>query len=135
MLWGHSFKVFFFFQNRDLETGTLLHTMTKAHTETIWKLQFDDQKIVTVSHDTYTKVWDLRSFTRVLCCQSTGRNGVYSVKFDDTKIASGSKWSIDLWDVRNGKLKHSFTETSDWVLGLDFDGDKLISGGYGNKYR
>ena len=87
-----------------------------------------------LSFFTIYQVWDLRTYERVAACQSTCRNGIYSVKFDDTKIITGSKWSIDVWDSRTNKLRHTFTETTDWVLGLDFDKDKLISGGYGNRY-
>lgn len=84
-----------------------------GHLDSVYCLQFDDQKIITGSRDRSIKIWDLEKYQ----CTHTlnGHQGsVLCLKYNDEVIISGSSdHTVIVWDMKTkrmrGRLHVSFT--------------------------
>ncbi|KAF9430724.1 hypothetical protein BGZ76_000729 [Entomortierella beljakovae] len=98
-----------------------------GHTEGIYCIQFDDDKIVSGSRDNTIKIWDL---TSEVCLRTyVGHTAsVLCLQYDDTRIVSGSSdTTIIVWDLETGKILQRLSGHADSVLSLRFEKDTVVS--------
>ncbi|KAI7830223.1 WD40-repeat-containing domain protein [Gamsiella multidivaricata] len=98
-----------------------------GHTEGIYCIQFDDNKIISGSRDNTIKIWDLASG---LCLRTySGHSAsVLCLQYDESRIVSGSSdTSIIVWDLDIGKVLRRLTGHADSVLSLRFEKDIVVS--------
>ncbi|KAF9967996.1 hypothetical protein BGZ70_007280 [Mortierella alpina] len=98
-----------------------------GHTEGIYCIQFDDQKIVSGSRDNTIKIWDMETGA----CRRTyvGHSAsVLCLQYDEDRIVSGSSdATINVWDLNTGKVLQRLCGHADSVLSLRFEKDTVIS--------
>ncbi|KAL6075627.1 F-box/WD repeat-containing protein 7 [Balamuthia mandrillaris] len=115
----------------DRRTGQCIHSLND-HYDTVWCLQYDEDKVLTgtAAGDRVVRIWDRRT----LRCRSQlqgHRGGVYSLQYDGDMLWTGSTGQIKNWDLTNNQCLKTFDkEHSYFVMGLQFDGVKMVSGGY-----
>ncbi|KAJ3413694.1 hypothetical protein HDV05_007682 [Chytridiales sp. JEL 0842] len=112
---------------RNWEEGRYTTSEILGHTEAIYALQFDNEKIVSCSRDQSIKIWDIATgeCRKVL----TGHQAsVLCVQFDEHFIVSGSSdFSIIVWDIRTGNQLKTLRAHSDSVLNLRFNNMYIVS--------
>jgi F-box and WD-40 domain protein 1/11 len=76
-----------------------------GHTDSVYCLQFDDEKIVTGSRDRTLKIWDLGSYQCVRTME--GHEGsVLCLQYNDEVIVSGSSdMTVMVWDMKTGQKR------------------------------
>jgi len=108
-------------------------SVLSGHQHDVYCLQFDKfGRIVSGagSGDRTLRLWDIESQT---CVQEIRghRGGVFCLHFKDDCVASGSKGEIKIWDIRSGKCINTVDKLhNNFILGIQFDYDKMVSGGY-----
>ncbi|KAF9116164.1 hypothetical protein BGX27_004504 [Mortierella sp. AM989] len=98
-----------------------------GHTEGIYCIQFDDNKIISGSRDNTIKIWDLATGF----CLRTYMGHTASVlclQYDEERIVSGSSdTTIIVWDLETGKILQRLAGHADSVLSLRFEKDIAVS--------
>lgn len=86
-----------------------LHLAFKAHQRhVVTCLQFDDDKILTGSDDSFIDVYDTKTGASIR--RLTGHDGgVWALEYQGDLLVSGSTdRSVRVWDMRDGRLLHTF---------------------------
>ncbi|KAI8603196.1 WD40-repeat-containing domain protein [Dissophora ornata] len=98
-----------------------------GHTEGIYCIQFDDQKIISGSRDNTIKIWDLA--TGVCLRTYLGHTAsVLCLQYDEDRIVSGSSdTTIIVWDLETGQVLRRLAGHADSVLSLRFEKDIVVS--------
>lgn len=115
----------------DLQTGKLLRTISH-HTSDVRSLAFspDGRTLASGSWDQTIALWNLQ--TGELLHTLTGHTArVVAVAFsaDGQTLISGSiDHTIKRWNVRTGAARQTIDASSDWVLTIATDADRLVSG-------
>ncbi|KAI8371726.1 WD40-repeat-containing domain protein [Radiomyces spectabilis] len=97
------------------------------HSQAIYCIQFDNDKIVSGSRDTTIKIWDTRTghWRKTLNYHDTS---VLCLQYDDRWILSGSSDALIIQScVKTGQVIHTLRGHSDSVLRLRFVGNRLLS--------
>ncbi|KAI1315081.1 hypothetical protein EDD11_001323 [Mortierella claussenii] len=98
-----------------------------GHTEGIYCIQFDDNKIISGSRDNTIKIWDLSTGA---CLRTyVGHSAsVLCLQYDEDRIVSGSSdTTIIVWELETGKALQRLTGHVDSVLSLRFEKDIVVS--------
>jgi F-box and WD-40 domain protein 1/11 len=76
-----------------------------GHQDSVYCLQFDDEKIITGSRDQTIKIWDLNQYQCIHTLE--GHQGsVLCLKYDDQVIISGSSdHTIIVWDMKTKRIR------------------------------
>lgn len=99
-----------------------------GHTDSVYCLEFDHEKIVTGSRDRTIKVWSLQS--GVLKATLSGHSGsVLSLKFDSSgfMVSGSSDCTILVWDLNKGNVQKRLNGHEGGVLDLKFDRQWIVS--------
>lgn len=81
--------------------GRCLNTI-RAHTHKVNCLQFNDNLLVSGSHDTLVKVWDMSG--RCLHTLQGHDNMIHCLQFKGNKLITGSSdTTIKLWNINSGE--------------------------------
>lgn len=100
----------------------------KGHTNGVMCLQFDDQTLITGSHDNTIKVWDINT-GREIRTLNGHELPVRCLQFDDARLITGSlDGTIKVWDWRTGECKTTIRAHTKGVIGLHM-ADKLLASG------
>ena len=110
----------------DVETGSLVRTITEPHSDAVLCLQFspDGRQVASGAADRFTKVFDVETGTFVKSFEGHGQHvlGV-SWRADGRVLATGSAdKSIKLWDVRAGEVLRSLPALTKEVTAVRFIG-------------
>ncbi|KAG0324432.1 hypothetical protein BGZ99_001814 [Dissophora globulifera] len=98
-----------------------------GHTEGIYCIQFDDQKIISGSRDNTIKIWDLAS-GQCLRTYLGHTASVLCLQYDEERIVSGSSdTTIIVWDLESGATLQRLVGHTDSVLSLRFEKDIVVS--------
>ncbi|KAF9173030.1 hypothetical protein BGX21_002106 [Mortierella sp. AD011] len=98
-----------------------------GHTEGIYCIQFDDNKIISGSRDNTIKIWDLATG---LCLRTYAGHtaSVLCLQYDEDRIVSGSSdTTIIVWELETGKVLQRLAGHADSVLSLRFEKDIAVS--------
>jgi len=105
-----------------------------GHSGPVWTLQFDDSKVISGSYDKTIKIWNFQSGKCIETLRGH-RSMVSHLQFKEDTLLSGS-WdkSIRVWKNQyNDDICHyecvSSIDQQDCVFCLQFDFDKILSGG------
>ncbi|KAL0084916.1 WD40-repeat-containing domain protein [Phycomyces blakesleeanus] len=102
-------------------------SMADMHTEGIYCVQFDNDKIVSGSRDQTIKIWDIRTGECRTTLQAHNAS-VLCLQYDDNYILSGSSdATIIQWDIRTGEIIQVLAGHGESVLNLRFAKDRLVS--------
>ncbi|KAI9031643.1 WD40-repeat-containing domain protein [Phycomyces nitens] len=102
-------------------------SMADMHTEGIYCVQFDNDKIVSGSRDQTIKIWDIRTGECRTTLQAHNAS-VLCLQYDDRYILSGSSdATIIQWDVRTGDIVQILVGHGESVLNLRFAKNRLVS--------
>jgi WD40 repeat protein len=99
----------------------------QGHSEAIYCLQFDADKIMTGSRDDTVKIWDLKTKA---CIQSLRGHdaSVLCLQYDSEFLVTGSSDStIIVWSLLTGTLQRRLWGHSESVLGLRFTRKRIVS--------
>ncbi|CAI2162989.1 12799_t:CDS:2 [Funneliformis geosporum] len=98
-----------------------------GHSESIYCVQFDENKIISGSRDDTIKIWDIKTGKCVKTFHGH-KQSVLCLQYDDKVIVSGSSdATIIVWDLVTGEIKHTLEGHSESVLNLRFDDNLIIS--------
>ncbi|KAG0147997.1 hypothetical protein CROQUDRAFT_670141 [Cronartium quercuum f. sp. fusiforme G11] len=114
--------------DRRWKEGNMMAKSLKGHQDSVYCLQFDDQKLVTGSRDKTVKIWNIESG---LCLKTLkGHTGsVLSVRFDEEILLSGSSdCKVLVWDLKTTQIITELTGHTSGVLDLALNSSWIISG-------
>lgn len=105
MNWRHLYNQRYQLEQR-WNTGKVTTYYLTGHTDSVYCLQFDDEKIVTGSRDRTIKFWNMR--TRECVHTLTGHEqSVLCLRYDDEIMVSGSSdQSVIVWDMQTLQIRH-----------------------------
>ena len=110
----------------DIDTGILEKTLT-GHSDEIWSVSIDRDKIISSSDDKTIKIWDLK--TGELQKSLSHSAGVWSVAVNKNKLVSGGKdKAIKVWNLNTGVLEKTLTGHSGDVSSVAIAKGKIVSG-------
>jgi WD40 repeat protein len=119
----------------DLNSGTLIRTVPKAHSAAITKLAFtpDGTALVSSSHDYTIKLWNPNTgdILRTLRGHNNRVNAI-TINPNGQTLASAGRDGIKIWNLNTGELLNTLYGHTDWVSSITFspDGTKLATGGF-----
>lgn len=96
-------------QRHQLETrwqiGKVASHYLLGHLDSVYCLQFDDQKIITGSRDRTIKIWDLQQYQCIHTLE--GHQGsVLCLQYNDEVIISGSSdHTVIVWDMKTKRIR------------------------------
>jgi len=118
----------------DLQSGMSVQTL-RGHTGDVYTVNpwGDGRRVISGSYDCTIRMWELRKGGRDACPRVLdGHQGAIrttAVISESKRIISGSYDStIKLWDPERGICLRTLNEHKAWVLTLDSDSVRLISG-------
>ena len=112
---------------RNWRTRSYAQTEFQGHSEAIYCLQFDADKIMTGSRDDTVKIWDMKTKA---CIQSLRGHdaSVLCLQYDSEFLVTGSSDStIIVWSLLTGTLQKRLWGHSESVLGLRFTRKRIVS--------
>lgn len=76
-----------------------------GHLDSVYCLQFDDEKIITGSRDRTIKIWDLNMYQCIYTLE--GHQGsVLCLRYNNQVIVSGSSdYTVIVWDMKTRKMR------------------------------
>lgn len=76
-----------------------------GHLDSVYCLQFDDEKIITGSRDRTIKIWDLNRYQCIYTLE--GHQGsVLCLRYNNQVIVSGSSdYTVIVWDMKTKKMR------------------------------
>ncbi|OUM63678.1 hypothetical protein PIROE2DRAFT_9750 [Piromyces sp. E2] len=98
-----------------------------SHTDSIYCLQYDDEKIISGSRDKTIKIWDIKTNE---CIKTLyGHTGsILSLQFDNNYLVTGSSDNtIIIWNIKNFEIIKRITKHNDSVLSVKFNKKYLVS--------
>ncbi|KAG9293822.1 hypothetical protein G9A89_019160 [Geosiphon pyriformis] len=108
-------------------TGNYSAHELPGHTEGIYCIQFDEDKIISGSRDNTIKIWKMES-NRCLRTYKGHTASVLCLQYDDKVIISGSSDStIIIWDLKTGDILSTLRGHTESVLNLRFDDRYIVS--------
>ncbi|KAL6597149.1 WD40-repeat-containing domain protein [Neocallimastix sp. 'constans'] len=98
-----------------------------GHTDSIYCLQYDNNKIISGSRDKTIKIWDLKTNECIKTLE--GHNGsVLTLQFNEKYLVSGSSDNtIILWDIKTYKIIKRITDHEDSVLNVKLNENYIVS--------
>ncbi|KNE59307.1 hypothetical protein AMAG_03612 [Allomyces macrogynus ATCC 38327] len=103
-------------------------TELKGHGDSVYCIQFDQQKIVSGSRDQTIKVWSLA--TGAILQELRGHAGsVLCLQYDATGllVTGSSDTTVMLWDLARGARLHTLSGHTAGVLDVAFNQDVIVS--------
>ncbi|GJJ14601.1 hypothetical protein Clacol_008867 [Clathrus columnatus] len=103
-------------------------TVLTGHSDSVYCLEFDYEKIITGSRDRSIKVWSLQ--TGQLKTTLRGHSGsVLSLKFDSSgfMVSGSSDCTILVWDLIKGNVRKTLSGHEGGVLDLRIDRQWIVS--------
>ena len=99
----------------------------QGHTDAIYCLQFDEEKIISGSRDNTIKVWDMKS--KKILHSLTGHDGsILCLQYSHTHLISGSSdKSMIIWSLPEFTPIRKIVAHAESVLNLKFDDRFIIS--------
>ncbi|KAH6562677.1 hypothetical protein BASA62_008993 [Batrachochytrium salamandrivorans] len=98
-----------------------------GHTDSVYCIQYDSEKIVTGSRDRTVCFWDIRTHK----CYKTLRGHTGSVLClyynKDILVSGSSDTTLIVWDIKTGDILHRLSGHTQAVLDLRFQGDTLYT--------
>ncbi|EJU01348.1 WD40 repeat-like protein [Dacryopinax primogenitus] len=109
-----------------------------GHQSLVYCVKFDRDRIISGSRDRTIRVWN--THTGQLISTLRGHDGsVLCLKFDGKSsflVSGSSDGSILIWDLEKGIILHRIMKAHEGgVLTLDFDDQRIVSGGRDNTVR
>ncbi|KAL6058537.1 F-box/WD repeat-containing protein 7, variant 2 [Balamuthia mandrillaris] len=107
----------------------------RGHKHDIYCLQYEGNTLISGagSGDRTLCVWDMEVGKPLQELQGH-QGGVFCLYFRHNCVASGSKGEIKIWDLNSGQCVHTLDKHNSFVLGLQFDDTKMVSGGYEQEF-
>lgn len=102
--WYYWFKQRYQLENR-WNIGKVASHYLIGHQDSVYCLQFDDEKIITGSRDQTIKIWDLNQYQCIHTLE--GHQGsVLCLKYNDEVIISGSSdHTVIVWDMKTKRIR------------------------------
>ncbi|KAJ3364826.1 hypothetical protein GGF32_001003 [Allomyces javanicus] len=113
---------------RNWRTDRMPMTELKGHGDSVYCIQFDQQKIVSGSRDQTIKVWSLATGT--ILQEMRGHAGsVLCLQYDATGllVTGSSDTTVMLWDLARGAKLHTLSGHTAGVLDVAFNQDVIVS--------
>jgi len=126
MDWRHLYSQRYQLEQR-WNTGKVTTYYLTGHTDSVYCLQFDDEKIITGSRDRTIKIWNMH--TRECMHTLTGHEqSVLCLRYDDEIMVSGSSdQSLIVWDMQTLQIRHKLLGHGHGVLDVSFDKKYIVS--------
>ncbi|MEC4816154.1 MAG: WD40 repeat domain-containing protein [Scytonema sp. PMC 1069.18] len=119
----------------DLNSGTFIRSIPKAHSDAITKLAFttDGTALASSSRDYTIKLWNPNTtdLIRTLRGHNNWVNAI-AINPNGQTLASAGRDGIKIWNLNTGELLNTVYGHTDWVSSITFspDGTKLATGGF-----
>ncbi|KAJ3376043.1 hypothetical protein GGF31_000109 [Allomyces arbusculus] len=113
---------------RNWRSDRMPMTELKGHGDSVYCIQFDQQKIVSGSRDQTIKVWSLATGT--ILQEMRGHAGsVLCLQYDATGllVTGSSDTTVMLWDLARGTKLHTLSGHTAGVLDVAFNQDVIVS--------
>ncbi|KAJ2688004.1 hypothetical protein IWW39_002542 [Coemansia spiralis] len=113
--------------DKNWKTGVADIQTVAGHTDSVYCVQYDHEKIVTGSRDRTVKIWDSKSLqcTRTLAGHDAS---VLCLKYDDVTLITGSSDStVIIWDWQTGAPSLRLVSHAAGVLDVAFDCEHVVS--------
>lgn len=124
----------------DSATGCRLKKLRnhQSYVNSIATSPSDPHLLVSVGDDCFVNIWDLRKRKSILSFQD--KYQLTSVSFNKTSdqvLVGGIENTINVWDIRRGKLHFKMMGHTDTVTGLSLspDGDQILSNSMDNTLK
>ncbi|KAJ2000009.1 hypothetical protein GGI04_004327 [Coemansia thaxteri] len=113
--------------DKNWQTGVAdVHTIS-GHTDSVYCVQYDHDKIVTGSRDRSVKVWDSKTLQCVRTLMGHDAS-VLCLKYDSTTLVTGSSDStVIVWDWQAGTPLLRLASHTAGVLDVAFDDEHVVS--------
>ncbi|KAG2182317.1 hypothetical protein INT43_007247 [Umbelopsis isabellina] len=126
MDWRHLYSQRYQLEQR-WNTGKVSTFYLTGHTDSVYCLQFDDEKIVTGSRDRTIKFWNMN--TRECVHTLTGHEkSVLCLRYNNEIMVSGSSdQAVIVWDMKTLQIIHKLQGHQLGVLDVAFDDKYIVS--------
>lgn len=124
--WKYLYKQRYLLEH-NWRNGNIKCTTLSGHSDSVYCIQFDEEKLVSGSRDQTIKFWSLKD-GKVVRTYKGHTGSVLCLQYNDKVLISGSSdTTIILWDIYTGNKIRTLHGHSAGVLDIGFDDKYIVS--------
>ncbi|CAO3688537.1 unnamed protein product [Rhizopus stolonifer] len=124
--WYYWFKQRYQLESR-WNTGKVAPHYLLGHTDSVYCIQFDDEKVITGSRDRTIKIWDLCQYQCVYTLEGHTAS-VLCLQYDENIIVSGSSdTTVIVWDMKIRRIRAKLHGHAAGVSDVAFNDKYIVS--------